>query len=102
MPDVGLLTSAEPPPALAKVIIKCSVEVNGLPVYSETYNVKKIEQELKKAPNAVHRNWLRRIRCAAAENGPVFRLALPVVLLMASAVKLSISVVPSRNEFASG
>jgi hypothetical protein len=64
MPDVGLLTFTEPLPANAKVIIKYSVEVNGLPVYTETYDVKKIEGELKEEPESVQRNWLRRIQCA--------------------------------------
>jgi hypothetical protein len=64
MPDVGLLTFTEPLPPDARVIIKYSVEVNGLPVYNETYDVKKIEQELKKQPDQVKSNWLRRILCA--------------------------------------
>ena len=64
MPDVGLLTFTERLPKDARVIIKYSVEVNGLPVYTETYDVKKIEQELKEDPAAVKRNWVRRILCA--------------------------------------
>src|SRR5438045_2304126 len=64
MPDVGLLTFTEPLPASAKVVIKYSVEVNGLPVYTETYDVKKIESELKLDGEAVRENWMRRIRCA--------------------------------------
>jgi hypothetical protein len=64
MPDVGLLTFTDPLPANAKVIIKYSVEVNGLPVYTETYDVKKIESELEKEPAQVRQNWLRRILCA--------------------------------------
>ena len=63
MPDVGLLTFTEPLPTEAKVIIKYSVEVNGLPVYTETYDVKTIEQELEKDGNQVRQNWLRRILC---------------------------------------
>jgi hypothetical protein len=38
MPDVGLFTATEPLARDMKVIIKYSVEVNGLPVYSETYD----------------------------------------------------------------
>ncbi len=64
MPDVGLLTFTEPLPADAKVIIKYSVEVNGLPVYTETYDVKKIQRGLKQGRQAVEQNWLRRIYCA--------------------------------------
>jgi hypothetical protein len=63
MPDVGLLTFTEPLPSNAKVIIKYSVEVNGLPVYTETYDVTRIEKELKKEPSQVKTNWLRRIQC---------------------------------------
>ena len=47
MPDVGLTTFTDPLPAEARVVIKYSVEVNGLAVYSETYDVKKIATELK-------------------------------------------------------
>ena len=64
MPDVGLLTFTEPLPADARVIIKYSVEVNGLPVYTETYDVKLIESELKKEPEQVRENWMQRILCA--------------------------------------
>ena len=64
MPDVGLLTFTEPLPANAKVVIKYSVEVNGLPVYNETYDVKVIEAELKAKPTLVKENWVRRILCA--------------------------------------
>jgi len=33
-----------------KVVIKYSVEVDGLPVYTETYDVKKVEEELNTKP----------------------------------------------------
>ena len=64
MPDVGLLTFTEPLPKDAKVIVKYSVEVNGLPVYTETYDVKTIEAELKRDAEQVKENWWRRILCA--------------------------------------
>jgi hypothetical protein len=64
MPDVGLLSFTEPLPKDARVIIKYSVQVNGLPVYQESYDVKKIEAELKKDEPAVVANWIRRIKCA--------------------------------------
>src|SRR5690348_10920851 len=64
MPDVGLLTFTEPLPDDARVIVKYSVEVNGLPVYNETYDVKKIEAELQSDAASVKENWLRRILCA--------------------------------------
>jgi hypothetical protein len=64
MPDVGLLSFTEPLPKDARVIIKYSVEVNGLPVYQESYDVKKIEAELKADEKTVVQNWIRRIKCA--------------------------------------
>ncbi len=39
MPDVGLTSFTEPLSDDMRVIVKYTVEVNGLPVYSETYNV---------------------------------------------------------------
>jgi hypothetical protein len=65
MPDVGLLSFTEPLPKGARVIVKYSVEVEGLPVYTETYDVKTIERELREDPAAVKENWMRRILCVA-------------------------------------
>jgi hypothetical protein len=42
MPDVGLFTATEPLPKNAKVVIRYVVEVEGLPVYTETYDAEKI------------------------------------------------------------
>jgi hypothetical protein len=63
MPDVGLLSFTEPLPQDARLVIKYSVEVNGLPVYTETYDAKEIERELGKDEKAVTENWIRRIKC---------------------------------------
>jgi hypothetical protein len=63
MPDVGLTDFTAPLPSDARVIIKYTIEVEGLPVYSETYNVEKIARELEDDAEMVERNWLRRIRC---------------------------------------
>lgn len=63
MPDVGLLSSTEPVSPKSRMIIKYSVEIDGLPVYTETYDVKKLEGELKHDARATERNWLRRMRC---------------------------------------
>ena len=63
MPDVGLISFLEPLSEDARVIIKYSVEVNGLPVYTETYDVKKIEAELKQSEPTVVANWIRRVKC---------------------------------------
>ncbi len=66
MPDVGLFTTTEPLPRNAKVIIKYVVEVEGLPVYSETYDADKIARELRKDPERAIQLWARRIRCVVA------------------------------------
>jgi hypothetical protein len=63
MPDVGLTTNTEPLEQSMRVVIKYSVEVDGLPVYNETYDVEKIAKELREDDEGTSRNWLRRIRC---------------------------------------
>jgi hypothetical protein len=63
MPEVGLFSATEPLPKDARVVIRYSVEVEGLPVYTETYDVAKIAAELAEdAPRAIE-IWARRIRC---------------------------------------
>jgi hypothetical protein len=63
MPDVGLFTATEPLPRKARVIIKYVVEVEGLPVYSETYDASKLKEELKEDEAKVLEIWSRRIKC---------------------------------------
>jgi len=63
MPDVGLTDFTSPLPPEARVVIKYTIEVEGLPVYSETYDVDKIARELEEDAETVERNWIRRIRC---------------------------------------
>jgi hypothetical protein len=63
MPDVGLTTAQEPLPTDAKVIIKDSVEVEGLPVYQETYDLDKLAGELAADRSKVKELWLRRVEC---------------------------------------
>jgi len=63
MPDVGLTTAQEPLPSEAKVIIKYSVEVEGLPVYQETYDVDKLAAELAADRSKFKDLWLRRVEC---------------------------------------
>lgn len=64
MPDVGLFTAAKPLDPEYKVIIKFSVEVEGLPVYQETYDVETLEKELKEDEARLAATWLRRIKCS--------------------------------------
>lgn len=66
MPDVGLFTATQPLAQNAKVVIKYSVEVNGLPVYTETYDSEQLAEELKTDPEKAAALWTRRIRCVAA------------------------------------
>jgi hypothetical protein len=66
MPDVGLFTAAEPLGKSLKVVIKYSVEVEGLPVYSESYDVQKLADELKEDEEKVKELWARRIKCVVA------------------------------------
>lgn len=77
MPDVGLLTATEPLASDLRVVIKYSVEVEGLAVYQESYDVDTLTKELKTDPDAVAQRWLRRLRCAvAARPRPGFSAAL--------------------------
>jgi hypothetical protein len=63
MPDVGLFTAAKPLDSDYKVIIKFAVEVEGLPVYQESYDVKTLEQEWETDPERLIATWMRRIKC---------------------------------------
>jgi hypothetical protein len=64
MPDVGLTTASEPVPADTKVIIRYSVEVGGLPVYNESYDVDKLTVELAEDQKRVLEIWSWRLLCA--------------------------------------
>jgi hypothetical protein len=69
MPDVGLFTATEPLSKKLKVVIKYSVEVEGLPVYNETYDVDTLARELAKDESKAVEIWSRRIKCVAACRG---------------------------------
>jgi hypothetical protein len=66
MPDVGLFTATEPLSKDMKVVIKYVVEVEGLPVYSETYDVDTLSSEIKKDEAKAMEIWSRRIKCVVA------------------------------------
>ena len=66
MPDVGLFTSADPVSPDTPVIIRFSVEVGGLPVYNESYDVDTLAAELKKDRGKALEHWSRRLLCAVA------------------------------------
>lgn len=63
MPDVGLFTATEPLSKEMKVVIKYSVEVEGLPVYTETYDAATIAKELAEDEARAVELWARRIKC---------------------------------------
>ena len=73
MPDVGLTKATEPLDPSYRVVIKYAVEVEGLPVYQESYDVDKLAEELAEDEQRAARLWLRRIKCAvAARHQPKF------------------------------
>ena len=77
MPDVGLTTATEPLDPKYRVIIKYSVEVEGLPVYNETYDVDTLAKELKENEELVKELWFRRLKCAVeARPQPAFSATL--------------------------
>jgi hypothetical protein len=63
MPDVGLFTATEPVPDKTPVVIRFSVEVGGLQVYNESYDVDKLAAEVKKDRNKALELWCRRLLC---------------------------------------
>jgi hypothetical protein len=77
MPDVGLTTATEPLDPKYRVVIKYSVEVEGLPVYSESYDLAKIAKEIERDAEEVSRLWFRRLQCAVdARHEPAFSARL--------------------------
>lgn len=77
MPNVGLTTASEPLPTNAKIIIRYSVEIEGLPVYQETYDADKLVSELKKDRESFKELWLRRVEgVAKARHSPEFSATL--------------------------
>ncbi len=82
MPDVSLRSSAEPLSEEMKVVIRYSVEVNGLPVYNESYDVDKLEEDLREDPETAVRQWMRRLKCAVcARKRPGFSASLTRCLI---------------------
>jgi hypothetical protein len=85
MPDVGLTTASEPLDPDYRVVIKYSVEVEGLPVYTETYDASKIADELEANEAEVAALWLRRLKCVVgARNARAFSATLTRCLVEGS------------------
>jgi hypothetical protein len=81
MPDVGLTTATRPLDPEYRVVIKYSVEVEGLPAYNESYDVAKLAEELERDEAEVARPWLRRLKCAVeARHEPAFSARLTACL----------------------
>ena len=77
MPDVGLTTATQPLPPDAKVVIKYSVEVEGLPVYQESYDAGQIAKEIADDAERTRELWFRRLRCVVeARHRPAFSASL--------------------------
>jgi len=88
MPDVGLTTATEPLDPNYRVVIKYSVEVEGLPVYQESYDVDKLAKELDEDEEKVSELWLRRLKCAiACRERPAFSASLTGCLADGKLVK---------------
>lgn len=66
MPDVGLFSATDPLPKGAAVIIKYSLEVEGLPVYQESYDVDTLANELEQDPLRACELWIRRLKAPVA------------------------------------
>ncbi len=77
MPDVGLFSASDPVPDGTAVIIRYSVEVGGLPVYNESYDVDTLIAELAQDEAKALQLWARRLKCvAAARHRPGFSAAV--------------------------
>lgn len=63
MPDVGLTSAAETLDPKYKVVIKYTIEVEGLAIYSERYDVAKLRKETKEDEQKARENWFRRLKC---------------------------------------
>ncbi len=65
MPDVSLHTATEPLASDARVVIRYSIEVEGLAVYQESHDVRKLAVELHADRAAFIELWFRRVECVA-------------------------------------
>jgi hypothetical protein len=77
MPDVGLFTATAPVPDKTEVIIRFSVEVGGLQVYNESYDVDTLAAEIEKDKAKALALWARRLLCVVeARSRPGFSSAV--------------------------
>ena len=77
MPDVGLFTATKPVSKKEPVVIRYSVEVGGLPVYNESYDVDTLSAEVAKDKAKALEFWSRRLLCVVEARGrPGFSSAI--------------------------
>ena len=77
MPDVGLFTATKPVDKSVPVIVRYSVEVGGLQVYNESYDVDTLAAEVKKDKQKALELWSRRLLAPVlARSRPGFSSAL--------------------------
>src|SRR6187431_3165239 len=69
MPDVGLFTATAPVPKNTPVVIRFSVEVGGLQVYNESYDVDTLAKEVEKDKDKALALWARRLLCVVEARG---------------------------------
>jgi hypothetical protein len=62
MPDVGLKSSAERLKEEYKVVIKYTIEIEGLPVYAENYDAAKLRKEVEADEQTLREYWFRRVK----------------------------------------
>ena len=61
MPNVGLFSASEPVSPDTTISIRYSVEVGGLPVYTELYDVRRLTRELSEDREKALAAWERRL-----------------------------------------
>ena len=74
--DVGLTSSGERLKEEYKIVIKYTIEIEGLPIYTENYDAAKLRKEVEANEQTLREYWFRRVKVLlAAVTGEAF---LPV------------------------
>jgi hypothetical protein len=77
MPDVSLFTATEPVSEDTPIVIRYSIEVGGLQVYNESYDVDKLAHDVKQDQAKAVELWARRLLCVIhARRRPGFSAAV--------------------------
>jgi hypothetical protein len=81
MPNVGLFSASEPLSEDTTVSIRYTVEVEGLPVYTELYDVRKLAEELMRERDRAVQLWTRRLEAPVAVlREPLFSAKLTAMI----------------------